>query len=122
MKDNNNVSILVIANLKLIEQSDEKKVDATLYKQIIGSLRYICNSRSDINYSVGLLSRFMNEPRLTHMSVVKHILRYLKGRTHFGLLFLKMPSSMEGASEVWCDSDWCGDKVDRKSMFGYFFK
>ncbi|XP_017413020.1 uncharacterized protein LOC108324590 [Vigna angularis] len=64
-----------MANLKLTNQLDEKKVDATLYKQIVGSLRYICNSRPDINYGVGLVSRFMSDPRQSHLATTKHILR-----------------------------------------------
>ncbi|XP_047147225.1 secreted RxLR effector protein 161-like [Vigna umbellata] len=122
MENCNNVSIPVISNLKLTDQGDEKKVDATLYIQIVGSLRYIYNSRPDISYGVGLVSRFMNEPRLSDMSTAKHILRYLKGTTYFGLLFPKKTNNVEGVLEVWCDSDWCGDKVDRKSTFDYLFK
>lgn len=64
----------------------------------------------------------MNEPRLSHMTAAKHVLRYLKGTAHFGLLFSKMSSSVEGTLEVWSDSDWCKDKVDRRSTFGYFIK
>lgn len=73
MTDCNNTTIPVITNLKLTEQLDEGGVDASLYKQIIGSLRYICNSRSNISYGVGLFSRFMNEPRQPHISATKHV-------------------------------------------------
>ena len=81
------VPVPVMPNLKLIEELDERPVDATLFKQIIGSLRFLCNSRLDISYGVGLLSRFMGNPRAPHMTIAKHILRYLKGTSDFGLLF-----------------------------------
>ncbi|XP_047170203.1 protein DYAD [Vigna umbellata] len=111
MKDYNNVPTPVIANLKLAEQLDEERVDASL-----------CNSKPDISYGVGLLSRFMNEPRTSHMIAAKHILRYLKGTTDFGLLFPKVSRSMEDILEVWSDSDWSGDRVDRRNTFGYFIQ
>lgn len=44
--------------LKLVTDSDEKPVNSTLYKQIVGSLRYSCHTRPDIAYGVGLISRF----------------------------------------------------------------
>ena len=81
----NTTPVLVMPNLKLIEELDEKPVDATLFKQIIGSLRFLCNSRPDISYGVGLLSRFMGNPQSPHMTATKHILRYLKGTSEFGL-------------------------------------
>jgi len=40
--------------------------DATLYKQIVGSLRYLCNTRPNIAYSVGTISRFMKAPKICH--------------------------------------------------------
>lgn len=91
--------------MKLTEELDEKAVDATLFKQIIRSLRYLCNNRSDISYGVGLISRFMNDPRVSHMAATKHILRYLKGTIDFGLFFPRETN-----------------QVERKNTFGYLFK
>jgi hypothetical protein len=42
---------------------DEEKVDPTTFKQIVGSLRYMYNSRLDIYYAIDLISRFMEDPR-----------------------------------------------------------
>lgn len=46
----NGTPILVITNLKLTKELDEKALDATLFKQIVGSLKYLHNSRLVINY------------------------------------------------------------------------
>jgi hypothetical protein len=35
-------------NAKLDECSNEERVEPTEFKQIVGSLRYLCNSRPDI--------------------------------------------------------------------------
>jgi hypothetical protein len=66
MDDSNPASSPVEPNLKLEKHGEEDKVDVTLLKQIIGSLRYVCNSRPDIGFGVGLVSRFMGEPRVSH--------------------------------------------------------
>jgi len=58
----NVILVQVIEILKLIKELYQKFVYAMLYKQLIGSLRYICNSKPDINYGVGLVSRFMTNP------------------------------------------------------------
>jgi len=73
--------------LKLTKELNEKHVDATLYKQLLGLLRYISNSRPDISYGVGLVSRFMTDPRTPHLLTSKHILRYLKGTTKLVLFY-----------------------------------
>ena len=56
------------AKLSKIEE-DTKKVDLTLFKSIIGSLRYLTCTGPDILFVVGLVSRFMEHPSLTHKSI-----------------------------------------------------
>ncbi|XP_050878860.1 uncharacterized mitochondrial protein AtMg00810-like [Lathyrus oleraceus] len=53
MDDLTPTSSPVEQNLKLEKHGEEDKVDATLFKQIVGSLRYVCNNRPDIGFSVG---------------------------------------------------------------------
>lgn len=66
-------------NSKLKEATDDELVDPTLYKQLIGSLRYLYNNRPNLCYAVGLVSRFKHEPRRSHLTAAKRVLRYLKG-------------------------------------------
>jgi hypothetical protein len=49
--------------LKLQKEGTTSSVDATEYRSLIESLRYLCNSRPNLAYSVGYLSRFMEAPR-----------------------------------------------------------
>lgn len=122
MEERNSAAIPIMANLKLTNQTDERKVYATLYKQIIVSLRYICNRRLNISYGVRLVSRLMNDPRQSQFATAKHILRYLKGTTNYDIFFPKKSGIIDGVLEAWCDLDLYGDKVDRKSTCGYLFK
>lgn len=71
-------SSLVKPNLKLEKYGEEDKVDANFFEQIVGSLIYACKSRPDIGFSVGLVIIYTSEPMVSHMKVVRRILRYLK--------------------------------------------
>jgi len=45
--------------LKLSKASTAPGVDPTAYRSIVGSLRYLVNTRPDLAFSVGYVSRFM---------------------------------------------------------------
>ena len=89
-----------------------KLVDQKLYRAMIVSLLYLCASRPDIMLSVGVCAWFQANPKESHLMVVKRIFRYLVDTPNFGLWYLKDTDfSLCGFT----DSDWAGDKVDRKS-------
>ena len=48
--------------LKLTKASTVAKVDATLYRSIVGGLRYLVHTRPDIAFIMGYVSRFMEDP------------------------------------------------------------
>eukprot|EP00253_Pinus_taeda_P003128 PITA_03128 len=53
----------MINNWKKIEAFGDKEVDPTLYRELIGSLMYLVNTRPDICYAVNTLSQFMVETK-----------------------------------------------------------
>ncbi|XP_050876297.1 uncharacterized mitochondrial protein AtMg00810-like [Lathyrus oleraceus] len=69
------------------KDSDEDDVDLTKYKRLIGSLRYICLRRPNLAYSASIVSRFMQNPKVSHLSATKRILRYRRGTLDYGILF-----------------------------------
>ena len=104
--------------LKLSKVSTASAVDPTVYRSIVGSLRYLVNSRPDLAYSVGYISRFMEAPTMEHMAAVKRVLRYVAGTLHFGCHYTrKKQAQLVGYS----DSDLAGDVDTRKSTTGVFF-
>lgn len=105
--------------LKLSRKSTAKEVDATKYRQIIGSLRYLVHTRPDLAFAVGYVSRFMERPTEEHMAAVKRLLRYIAGTINFGLVY---PCGSGEAKLVgYSDSDLAGDIDTRKSTSGALF-
>lgn len=62
---------------------------STLYRQLIGSLMYLVNARSDICFVVNTLSQFIVERRWVHWVAMKHVLRYLCGIVQYELRYVK---------------------------------
>ena len=104
--------------LKATEQSEI--VDATLYQSVVGSLLHLSGwTRPDIAFAVSNVARICSSPTKEHWTVVKHILRYLKGTSNYGLSYSRNDDTdtLIGYS----DADWAGDVNDRKSTSGYLF-
>jgi hypothetical protein len=59
MSDCNACKIPMEPKIKLSKESSSALVDATLYRSLVGSLRYLVNTRPDLAFSVGFVSRFM---------------------------------------------------------------
>jgi hypothetical protein len=88
-------------------------VDATGYRSLVGSLRYLVNTRPDLAFSVGYVSRFMEDPHEEHLSAVKHVLRFVAGTCDVGLFY---PKKKGDSAEItrYTDSDLAGDLDSRK--------
>ena len=59
------------ARLHLSKFSTCKAVDPTLYRSIVGSLRYLTHTRPDITYAVGIVSTYIEKPASNHLAAVK---------------------------------------------------
>lgn len=69
----------VEANLKLDKGGKEKNMDSIIFKEIVCSLRYVCNCRPNICFVVVLVSRFMDNPKRSHIKAIRRILKWLRG-------------------------------------------
>jgi hypothetical protein len=95
----------------MLKNDEGEKINSTTFKSLVGSLRYMTCTRPNILYGVGLVTRFMETPTMTHFKALKRILRYIKGTIDFGL-FYGYSNSFDLVS--YSDSDWAGDmKIER---------
>jgi hypothetical protein len=90
----------------------------TPYNALVGSLLYLAMcTRPDIAHAVGMLSRFVSDPRTVHWQAAKSVLRYLSGTQNLGLLYDDRTQQFIG----YTDSDFAGDVTQRKSTGGFVF-
>eukprot|EP00253_Pinus_taeda_P015470 PITA_15470 len=67
------------SGVKLSVSCTSPEVDATLYRQLVGKLLYLTHTRPDLSFAVGLVARFLQNPRESHWKAAKRILRYVRG-------------------------------------------
>ncbi|GJX07803.1 hypothetical protein Tco_0195735 [Tanacetum coccineum] len=116
--DSNDTKIPMDPGTKLVKAEDGNSVDATYYRSLIGSLRYLLHTRPDLSYAVGLLSRFMQDPKEIHLKAVKQVIRYIKGTKEHGIIYKK-----EGGCKItgYSDSSY-GINIDQgKGTTGIVF-
>ncbi|KAE8691720.1 Detected protein of unknown function [Hibiscus syriacus] len=106
-------------NIKMCAHEGKDLEDATMYRQLVGSMIYLTLTQHDISYAVGVMSRYMQNPKKPHLEAVRRILRYVKNTIDYGLLYKKG----EDCKLVgYCDADYAGDHDTRRSTTGYVFK
>jgi hypothetical protein len=106
--------------LKPSKRSTSSPVNTTEYWRVIGGLRYLLHTRSDLAFTVGYLSRFMEQPAEEHLTGVKRVLRYLAGTRDHGLHYARHE---EGRPRLigYSDADIAGDIDTRKSTSDVIF-
>jgi hypothetical protein len=119
LRECNGVAGPMEARLMLSKRSTSPLTDATAYRSLIGSLRYLLHTRPDLSFSVGYLSRFMSEPREDHMAALKHLLQYVAETKGFELKYKRV----EGAFCLtgYNDNDLAGDIDDCRSTTRVIF-
>ena len=107
---------------KLIKATEQSEIfDDTLYQSAVGSLLYLSGwTRPDIAFAVSSVARFCSSPAKEHWTAIKHILRYLKGTTDYGLVYSEDQDD-ESTLVGYSDADWARDASNQKSTSGYLF-
>ena len=108
----------VASNLKLLSDASSETIDATMYRQMIGSLMYLTNTRPNICFAVNTLSQFLTDSRHVHLIAAKNILRYLRGTVDHGINY---KADQKIKLECYADLDWARSAIDRKSTLGCCF-
>lgn len=105
----------------LVKTYDDRDLfDVNKYQSAVGSLLFLSTrTRPDVTFAVCNVAKYCSKPYMQHWLAVKRIFRYLRGTTNYGIMYSK---SAGGECLGYSDSDWAGDKTDRKSTSGYCFK
>ena len=85
---------------------------------MIGSLLYVATSRPDIMFCICLCARFQAYPKESHITINKHIFRYLHGIINLGLWYSK---ESELSLISYSNANFAECKVNRKSTSGTFY-
>jgi len=82
-----------------------------VYRQLVGSLMYLVNTLPDLCYVVNQLSQAMVQPTKLFWKATKHVSRYLRGTSQYGLRYKRI----EGLKlQGFINADWAGSPSDHK--------
>ncbi len=118
MSDCKPVSTPMEPNVKMCANEGRVLEDATMYRKLVGSLINLTLTRPDISYVVGVVSRYMQNPKKPHLEAVRRILRYVKNTLDHGIMYKK---GGDVKLVGYCDADYAGDHDTRRSTTGYLF-
>jgi hypothetical protein len=90
--------------------------DAAAYRSLAGALQFLTMTRPDIAFAVQQACLHMHDPKVSHMTLLKRILRYIRGTTSHGL---HLRASTELAVTAYSDADWAGCPDTRRSTSGF---
>lgn len=80
---------------------------------------YLIASRPDIAFVVGVCAIYQVEPKMSHITQVKSILKYINGTCDYDMLY---SHSINFMLIGYCDADWECSAYDIKNIFeGCFF-
>jgi hypothetical protein len=118
MEKCNPVDTPITLGTKLSKEYFGSVISSTLYKQLVGSLMYLTTTRPDITYATSYISRFMESPKYSYWKVGKRILRYIVGKTTYGLWYIDLADNMLTG---YTDNDYAGSIDDKKNTSVYVF-
>ena len=105
------------------EEEQLSTAEHSKYRTAVGKLQWLVGIRPDLAYATKELARGLHCPTGVHKSQLKHLLRYIAGTTDTGLMLrpsytLSLNNATKIDIDIYCDSDWAGCKVTRKSTTG----
>lgn len=83
------ISTPMEVNAKICAHEGKDFQDVTMYRQLVGNLIYLTLTRPNISYAVRVASRYMQQPKKSHLDAVRRILRYVKETIDYGLFYKK---------------------------------
>ncbi|GKD10163.1 hypothetical protein Tco_1189848, partial [Tanacetum coccineum] len=105
----------MVEKSKLDEDKEEKAVDPSHYRGMIGTLLYLISSRTDLQFAICMCARYHARPTEKYLHAVKRIVWYLRGTVNRGLWY---PKDSLIALIAFVDADHAGCQDTRHSTSG----
>ena len=144
MENSNTVTTPMPAAAKLTKadcpqtpaETDDIREEATWYRSNTASCLYLSMwTRPDISFAVNKLAKFMHNPGQVHITLLKHLLRYLNGTRNTGLVYqfcqeehIEDEDAQNTCTQVprhglygLYDASFADDIDTRKSTIGYIY-
>ena len=98
---------------------EQDQMSRVPYASAIGSIMYamIC-TRPDVSYALSMVSRYQENPGLSHWTAVKNILKYLRNTKEMLLVY---GGEQELKVRGYSDASFQTDRDDSKSQSGWVF-
>jgi histone deacetylase 1/2 len=104
------------ARAKVSAEDGRPLSDGSFYRSMAGALQYLTLTRPDIAFAVQQVCLHMHAPRDVHLTMLKRILRYIKGTPRLGIL---LRASTSTTLTAYTDADWAGCPDTRRSTSGF---
>jgi len=109
---------LKLNNKDKVKTKDEidDSVKARKYRANAARLNYLSQDRIDLRHASKVIARGMAKPTEQDWARLKHVARYLMGRPRMKTVYGW--GQADSTAKVFSDSDWAGDRRDRRSTSG----
>ncbi|XP_019099586.1 PREDICTED: uncharacterized protein LOC109132433 [Camelina sativa] len=102
--------------LQKVKGQDDLFDQPTHFRSLAGKLQYLTLTRPDIQFAVNLVCQRMHAPTVADFSLLKRIIRYIKGTVDFGISFSK---NADFTLRAYSDSDYAGCQTTSRSTGGF---
>jgi len=125
MSDCKGITTPMEPNIYLLLCTNDTEIsNRSEYQSKIGSIMYaMLGTRPDLAYTISTLSKYNDRPTCLHHIALKSVFRYLQETQDTRIRYERVSGEAGNPPNItgYTDSDWAGDKDDRKSTSGYVF-
>ena len=89
MEDSKPVCSPTIIGCSFSSNDESPAVNQLTYRSMIGSFLYLTGTKLDIMHAVGIVGRFQENSKESHLQVVKIFFKYIQGTEDFGMWYPK---------------------------------
>lgn len=98
-------------HLKLFRDENRVDVDQSIYRSMIRIFLYLATTRPDLTLFVGAYVRYQTNPKVSYLTQVKRILKYINETYDYDILYSHDTNLILVG---YCDTKWAGSADDKK--------